>query len=101
MCDRRAVLVACLATLMLPLPGCSDRVADTSNPISLAQDGRQRASDGQVRPEIAPRPPMPPPKIERPSPLPRSCGTPAHWRRGNWRWNGREWVWKIGHWQCR
>jgi hypothetical protein len=89
--DRRAVLVACLAALMLPLPGCGDRVAetnlvaDTSSPTSLAQ----------------PRPPMPAPKIERPSPIPRGCGTPAHWRRGNWRGNGREWVWKIGHWQCR
>jgi hypothetical protein len=88
MCDRRAMLVACLATLF-PLPGCSDRVADTvadtSSPTSLAQS----------------RPPMPPPKIERPSPIPRACGTPAHWMRGNWRWSGREWLWKIGHWQCR
>lgn len=69
--NRRAVLVACLATLVAPLS------------TAMAQPVRG---------------PMPPPRAERRPPPPRGWRRPR-WVSGHWRWNGRRWVWRQGYWR--
>ena len=40
----------------------------------------------------------PPPRQEVMTPQP----SPNHfWIRGDWSWNGREYVWEPGHWEMR
>jgi hypothetical protein len=48
-------------------------------------------------PTVAPRPPQPSPKVERPEP-PKVAG--ARWQPGSWVWHegGGEWVWEPGSW---
>lgn len=41
------------------------------------------------------RPPMPPPRREARPVRPRHA---TAWASGQWRWNGRRYVWQPGHW---
>jgi WXXGXW repeat (2 copies) len=49
---------------------------------------------------VAPHAP-PPPRVELAPPAPGGRAEAVFWVPGRWHWDGREWVWRAGHYEER
>jgi hypothetical protein len=49
---------------------------------------------------VAPQPP-PALRVEVPPPAPAGRAEAVYWVPGRWHWDGREWLWRVGHYEER
>jgi hypothetical protein len=95
MIDRRKIMVASLAGVLLPIcavfaqPAPDDHHSDQPHPDDHASPHPDE--------HAVVRPRMPPPRHED-RPRPPGPAASYHWRDGHWNWDGRQWVWIAGVW---